>query len=346
VDIALRVKTSSLEKDEMGLIAMPIPLRLLTRFSKFVGLAQVLDDHVIERERLDAQVNSLEIKLKEYEQLLQLMTDEFQALRDGQQHDLLPFIMFSPDLQSGQMAKKVLSLLRPMDVVDGELIRRGRPNDGGYVVLKSGTEDATVYSLGIGDDVSWDLDMAAVGCTVYQYDHSIAAPPMTDQNFKWFKLKIGTTNDNETITVADAISRNGHRECNNMILKMDIETAEWDVLQSIDERTLSQFSQIIVELHCVYTNGRDWIAKIAAVLCKVNKTHQVIHLHANNYGYLGLVGGVVIPSAFEVTDVRRGDHEFRECKKVFPTALDRPCRADAPDYYLGPAGSVPEFDSA
>ena len=272
------------------------------------------------------------------------MTDELQALRDARQHDLLPFIMFSPDLQSGHMAKKVLSLLRPMDVVDGKLVRRGGPNDGGYVMLNSGIENVPAYSLGIGDDVSWDLDMAAVGCTVYQYDHSVAAPPMTDPNFKWFKLMIGTTTANKTITLSDAISRNGHSDCNNIILKMDIETAEWDVLQSIDERTLSRFSQMIVELHCFYTNSCDWVAKIEAVLCKLNKTHQVMHLHANNCGYLGLMGGVVIPSTFEVTYVRRSDHEFRDCKKVFPTALDRPRRAEAPDYYLGPAGAAPEFD--
>ncbi len=250
--------------------------------------------------------------------------------------------MFSPDLQSGQMAKKVLSLLRPMDVVDGSLVRKGGRNDGGYVMLNSHTENTIAYSLGIGDDVSWDLDMAAAGCRVYQYDRSVASPPVTHPSFKWFKLMIGRTTDNHTITVADAIGRNGHNDRDDIILKMDIETAEWDVFESMDEQTLSRFSQMIVEFHCFYLNSIDWAAKIEAVLCKLNKTHQVINLHANNYGYLGIMGGVVIPSTIEVTYVRRRDHEFTDCKKVFPTPLDNPCRADAPDHYLGPLGALPE----
>ena len=281
--------------------------------------------------------------MKEYEQLLELMSGELQSLRDGREHSLLPAITFSPDLQSGQMAKKVLSLLSPMDVINGSLVRRGRQNDGGYVMLNSPTENVIAYSLGIGDDVSWDLDMAAAGCTVYQYDRSVASPPVTHPSFRWFKLMIGTTTANDTITIADAISRNGHDRCDNIVLKMDIENAEWDVLQLTDDRTLSRFSQIIVECHCFYPNISAWISKIIAVLHKLNNTHQVIHLHGNNNGRLGLMGGVVIPETFEVTYARRSDHEFTECKRVFPTPLDNPCRADAPDYYLGPLGALPKY---
>ena len=323
---------------------MSIPLHVLTRFKKVKGLLQALDDHVNANKRLEGHVSKLitysksqEVKLREYEQLLQLMTSELRSLRDGREHSLLPTIMFSPDHQSGETAKKVFSLLRPMDVIDGNLIRRGGQNDGGYVMLNSPTENAPAYSLGISDDVAWDLDMAAAGCTVYQYDRSIAALPTTHPNFKWFKLMIGTTTGTDTITVADAINRNGHEALNSILLKMDIETAEWDVFQSIDEQILSKFSQMIVELHCVLPNSRSLIAKIEAVLRKLNQTHQVIHVHANNNGCLGIMGGVVIPDTFEVTYVRRRDHEFTDCKKVFPTTLD------APDYYLGPLGAVPEF---
>lgn len=327
---------------------MSIPLHFLKRFKKVRLLSQAIDDHVSASTRLQDEINelrtysrSLEIKLHEYEQLLQLMTSELHGLRDGREHHLLPIIMFSPDNKSGEAAKKVFSLLRPMDVVNGKLIRRGGQNDGGYIMLDLPTENALAYSLGISDDVAWDLDMAAAGCTVYQYDRSITSLPITHPNFKWFKLMIGTTTG--TITVADAINRNGHEALDSIILKMDIETAEWDVFHSIDEQTLSKFSQMMVEFHCFLPDSRNLIAKIEAVLRKLNRTHQIIHVHANNNGCLGIMGGVVIPDTFEVTYVRRRDHEFKDCKKVFPTALDAPCRADAPDYYLGPLGAVPEF---
>src|SRR5208282_1114392 len=143
---------------------MAIPLHFLMRFRKVRGLSKALDDQVNANRYLEEEISTirnssqpLETRLNDYEQLLQLMSDELHALRNGRQHDLLPGIMFSPDLQSGQMAKKVLSLLRPMDVVDGSLVRKGGRNDGGYVMLNSHTENTIAYSLGIGDDVSWDL---------------------------------------------------------------------------------------------------------------------------------------------------------------------------------------------
>jgi len=322
---------------------MQFPLHFLMRFGKVRGLSQALCDHVEANARLEKSVNSLEAKLFKYEQVVQLMAGELRALRNGQQHDLLPIMMFSSDKKSGETAKRIFSLLRPMDVVNGRLIRRGGRNDGGYVMLDADVEMALAYSLGISNDVAWDLDMAAAGYTVYKYDGSIASLPVTHPAFRWFKLMVGTRTGIDTITLADAIDRNGHSTCDSLVLKMDIETAEWDVFQTMSQRTLSKCSQIIVELHCVYPSDYDWMAKIEAVLCKLNRSHQVIHLHANNYGCLGVMGGVVMPGTFEVTYARRRDHEFTETKKVFPTILDAPCRADAPDFYLGPLGAVPEY---
>src|SRR5208283_753710 len=67
------------------------------------------------------------------------------------------------NLQKPALTQHVLdiwSLVRPRDVIGGQMVRKGRDFDGGYVMLDSGLENAIVYSLGIGRDVSWDLDMA------------------------------------------------------------------------------------------------------------------------------------------------------------------------------------------
>ena len=90
---------------------MAIPPRFLRRFRKVGVLSQAHDDNDIASKRLEGEINklriysqSLEAKLKDYEQLLELMSSELQSLRDGREHSLLPTITFSPDLQSGQMA--------------------------------------------------------------------------------------------------------------------------------------------------------------------------------------------------------------------------------------------------
>lgn len=59
-------------------------------------------------------------------------------------------------------------------VVDGRLmIRVGRPGDGGKWVCNPDAlgEHAVVYSFGVGEDISFDTDMAGLfGCYVYLFD--------------------------------------------------------------------------------------------------------------------------------------------------------------------------------
>jgi hypothetical protein len=117
---------------------------------------------------------------------------------------------------------------------------------------------------------------------------------------------------------------------------MDIEGAEWDVFSTIPDRTLSQFLQIVVELHGI--TNLDNSSKIITVLDKLNKYHQVTHVHANNFGSLDLISGVTLPNVVEVTYLRKYDYEFMKTYKTFPTKLDMACKRDFPDYFLGPLG--------
>jgi len=47
-------------------------------------------------------------------------------------------------------------------------------------------------------------------------------------------------------------------------------------------------------------------------------------VHANNNGGLGIIGGTIIHDLLELTYVRRSDHQFEECRRVFPTPIDMP----------------------
>jgi hypothetical protein len=75
-------------------------------------------------------------------------------------------------------SRKIWSLLKPMDVVSGEMIRVGSDFDGGYIMLNKHLDNALAYSLGIGDDVSWDLALARRGTKVFQFDHTIPHFPL------------------------------------------------------------------------------------------------------------------------------------------------------------------------
>ena len=288
-----------------------------------------------ERASLASRVEALEAELRS---------------RPARPDPTFPHIIYSPMKELGWQALRVLSLLKPMDVVGRRYVRKGRPHDGGYVMLDHALSTSVVYSCGINDDVSWDLDMAALGCQVYQFDHTIDALPVQHPNFHWSKLAIMPKSEPGATSLADAIAQNGHGDRDDLILKMDIEDAEWDVLGALDDKVLSQFSQIVIELHRLGSVDyfrppahTERFAKIVPVLMKLNRTHQPVNLHGNNWGGLCLVGGVMMPDVVEVTYVRRRDHEFVESRKCYPTELDMPCRADAPDFHLGPIGMLPSF---
>jgi len=65
------------------------------------------------------------------------------------------------------------------------------------------------------------------------------------------------------------------------VLKMDVEGAEWDSLDSTPQDILIQFDQIIIELHGIRIL-KDLDIKIR-VLQKLNENFYLHHIHGNNY---------------------------------------------------------------
>lgn len=254
-----------------------------------------------------------------------------------------PYIMHLPDAKTGHRARTVLGLLRPMDVLCGRLVRRGRDNDGGYIMLDRGDSDGIAYSLGISDDVSWDLDMALLGYTVFQYDHSIPGPPVANPKFRFARTGIAAepSADGTFQTLDALIASNGHTARSDMILKMDIEGSEWHVLPALSAGRRRLFSQILLEMHgFVHLDDDAHYDKVVSALHTLNADHQCVHVHANNYGWIGMLGGVMLPDTLEVTYVRRSEYSFGPCFRSFPTDLDMPCDRTRADIFLGPLGQI------
>lgn len=321
---------------------MKIPFGLHRRIPRVRRVLEQLAQAVAERDVLRQELAGAHQRIAAMEGELSRREIELsqQAASNAPQY---PFVFGNADAQLGVRAQRILSLLRPMDAVNTKLIRKGRPNDGGYVMVDTGLENVVAYSLGINDDVSWDLDMAQLGCQIFQYDHTIDALPQQHPHFHWFKTGIAArpSADGVLQPLGDLITRNGHAGRRDIILKMDIEGYEWDVFDSMDPTTLEQFSQIVLEMHTLALAGPDLQTKIVSVLEKLHASHQSVHVHANNHGYFGIVGGVPLSDTLEVTYVRRDDHSFTESRRVFPTEMDMPCRRDMPDFFLGALGALP-----
>ena len=245
----------------------------------------------------------------------------------------------APEMVMQSRAINIIKHLSAMDVCGLSLVRVGRNNDGGYVMANEFDKYSAAYSFGISDDVSWDMDVAQRGIDTFMYDHTIDGLPEENEHFKFFKMGICGVEckENNLKTFCDILTANNHLSSKTLVLKIDVEGAEWDAFNTTSSDIIDNFSQIVVEFHGV-NNIRDdsKYQKMLSVFKKLNSTHQVIHVHANNYGSYSIIAGVPLPETFEVTYIRKRDHEFCDSKICFPiSGLDMPNNPRNPDFFLG-----------
>ncbi len=233
---------------------------------------------------------------------------------------------------------RIMRLLRPHRVAGLNKIRLGRFFDGGYVMMDAFDSVTAAYSFGINNDASWDLDIANRGIPVFQYDHTIDALPTMHSLFSWAKLGIGgiTNPDVPLETIPNLISKNGHQDHRNLIMKCDVEGHEWQVFAAMPGPCLEQFKQIVVEFHDFQRlDDIKFAEELQAALVNLTRAHCVVHVHANNWGSWAIIGGVPIPSVIEITLMRRDVGACVVSDEIFPTGLDMPCNPERPDFYLG-----------
>ena len=233
--------------------------------------------------------------------------------------------------------RHTLRLLRPMKAKRINKARFGSPNDGGYVHLEDFTGLDTAISLGINDNISWDLEMAARGLTVYQFDHTVDDPAPEDPRMVFHKTMIAPEAGEGRDTLEAIVQRwDKGNEQPNMILKMDIEDWEWVVLEATSLEAISRFSQITCEMHYFEAIGDlRWRQLFFRGLRKLSKFYAPIHIHANNYAALSVIANVPVPNVIEVTFANRAVYEFEETDELFPGPLDAPCNNNRPDTFLG-----------
>lgn len=221
--------------------------------------------------------------------------------------------------------------------VDGyQLIRVGGKHDGGYIMLDDFERVQLAYSFGISDDVTWDEDIANRGINVFMYDHTIADLPMKKQQFHFFRKGIAETDkpDEQLYSLKTFICENGHEKEKHLILKMDIEGAEWNVIEEMESYILKMFDQIVLELHGMII--MDYAPKIKKVLNKLNRTHAAIHVHGNNYGTALSYSLGMMPDSLEVTYVNRNVYSVKEIEDVdLPIMVDERCYRERDEFYLG-----------
>lgn len=231
----------------------------------------------------------------------------------------------------------LLSLLRPQAQAGGK-IRLGAPYDGGYVLPDAALDCDAVLSIGIGTDVSFDLALAERGMPVFQYDHTVPAPPVAHERFRFARLGWGPTTTEPFVSLDNMLSQLKEAGSVRPLLKFDIEGGEYDVLEAIDPDALASFPVIVCELHSLSSLADPvFHARMRHCLGVLTRHHAPVHLHANNYGIMALVGGVPIPDVLEVSLLRRDLGILpHAASDPIPGPLDRPNHPLHPDLCMTP----------
>ena len=215
----------------------------------------------------------------------------------------------SPAAISEAQLLQLLVELRPVDIVGAEKQRLGPEHDGGYVMI-AGQDYDVLYSYGIGSDMGFESHFVAENrIRAYLYDHTIGGLPEEDPSplITWKPEGIGPRRTADLNSLQGHVAENGHAEKGNLLLKMDVEGAEWLSLLATPDDVMGRFKQLVMELHGFGTETGDAFDNQAKVLRKLNETFHLAHVHGNNYSNLQAVGNSVVPEVLEVAYVRKSD---------------------------------------
>lgn len=234
--------------------------------------------------------------------------------------------------------RMLLQEIQVVNPIGKSFCRIGRENDGGYLMLND-FRGNIAYSFGINNDVSWDEDVANRGYDVYMYDHTIDALPYERKEFHWFKNGLADKMGQEpTLQFLEwYLWKNEHMHEEHMLLKMDVEGAEWGALEQVNPVLLMQFDQIVLEIHDLIKAHTDQKRmQILSVLHKLNQTHYMVHVHGNNNSGAITLAERLIPDVLEVTFVNKNLVSVdTEAVVMLPRELDQPNDPYRQDYVLG-----------
>lgn len=235
-----------------------------------------------------------------------------------------------PTTTADKRLEEFCRLILPVTCEGLTKVRLGDPGDGGYVLLAD-SQAKGVISIGVGTNTSWDQAMAAKGLAVHMFDHTITRPPQSGAGCFFYRLGLASESSQSLRTLDEIVRLSGLQEADQLILKIDVEGAEWDALRTVD---LTRFSQVLIELHDLADLATSRDAQILAVLEGIARTHVPVNLHANNYSRLVRFGSFWFPDVIEVTFANRTLLGSALEWSLPDDPLNSPCDPRVPDIAL------------
>ena len=205
-----------------------------------------------------------------------------------------------------------LNLLKPQKS-PYKLIRIGGNKDGAYLVPDDLKNIKACFSPGVSnrkdfeDTLAREYKIKSYLCDFSSELNKFKTSLIKNMQFfekKWLDIDEGK----DSISLDKWVKKYVSNTCEDLILQMDIEGAEYRNMLSSSETLLKRFRIIVIELHhlenlLLNKEGNQ----IESLLKKLNKTHICIHAHPNNCcgELIDSETGMNIPRVIELTYLRR-----------------------------------------
>jgi hypothetical protein len=230
-----------------------------------------------------------------------------------------------------QVRRVLFREIQPIKLANCDLQRFGEQYDGGYLLcgnLLGAVRSA--YSYGISGYDGWGCEVSTtLGVRVHQYDCFDLTRPVckggrTTFHGECIGTEAGIQDGRPFGTLAGQIAKNRDRG-KHLVVKMDVEGAEWDSFITAPSEVLQRIDQLVVEFH-----GTDE-ARFLVAMRRLKQFFHVAHLHWNNFSCVDNL--YPFPAwAYEVLLVnKRMAVPASSGEPVLPHPLDAPNNIEAPE---------------
>ena len=191
-----------------------------------------------------------------------------------------------------QARDRLFEELQPVRLANCQFQRFGEPNDGGYLLCANllGSVQSG-YSYGISGYDQWGCDISRrLAVPVHQYDcFNLQRPACPGGRTVFHAECVGgeraTIDGRPFDTVENQFAKNGDG-ARRLVVKMDVEGAEWDTLMRTPDAVLQRIDQLTIELHSVRAVRRRR-GETEAVLLYREPAFQQLQLYEGNRAVSG-----------------------------------------------------------